>query len=74
DPNGVPITAEFFHRKSNPGKLLEFPISSPAILKIPSRVATCDGDRCRASERGAGDPRPPGATRRAEPGAQGQCE
>jgi hypothetical protein len=41
DPNGMLITASFFMVNQIPGKLLEFPIWLPAILKIQSRVASC---------------------------------
>jgi hypothetical protein len=75
DPNGIPITASFFMVIQIPGKLLEFPICSPAILKIQSCVGSWRPRPVSSRSVVAPPaPQPPGATRRAEPGAQGQCE
>jgi hypothetical protein len=71
----VPITAEFFHRKSNPGKIVgisDFVAGNP---EISSRGATLRPQPVWSrSVVAPATPRSPGAMRRAEPGAQGQCE
>lgn len=73
-PHGVQITAEFFHRKSNPGKI----VGISASAANPENFVTC-GNPATATgvelvDRGAGETATACATRCAELAAQRHCE